>query len=112
VARASLEELLTDYRDFRRARNLAEWPREHPYAKRLRQLNRIPGATYETFRRGIEHEDPAICVNVIIGLIKVTNYLLDRQIRALERTFLEQGGLREAMTRARLQRRAQQNNNL
>lgn len=108
VARASLEELLTDYRDFLRLRNLAEWPPDHPYAQRLRQLNRTPGASYETFRRGIEHTDPAICVNVIVGLIKVTNFLLDRQLRALEQAFLKHGGLREAMTRARLAHRSGQ----
>jgi four helix bundle suffix protein len=101
VARASLEELLTDYRDFLRVRKLSEWTLDHPYAQRLRQLNRTPGANYETFRKGIEHPDPAICANVIIGLIKVTNFLLDRQIQALERAFLKQGGLREAMARAR-----------
>src|SRR5579864_4731561 len=81
VARASLEELLTDYRDFLRTRGLEEWPRDHPYVRRLRQLNRLPDATYETFRKGIENADPAICTNVIMGLIKVTSCLLHRQIQ-------------------------------
>lgn len=106
VARASQEELLEDYRDFLRDRGLIEWDLNHPYTRRLRQLNRTPGANYETFKKGIEHPDPAICANVIIGLIKLTNYLLDRQIRALEKAFVEQGGLREAMTRARLAHRS------
>lgn len=105
VARASLEELLADYRDFLRTRGLEEWPRDHAYAGRLRELNQIQNATYEDFRRGIENPDPAISANVIIGLIQVTNYLLDRQIRRLEETFLEEGGLRERMTRARLKHR-------
>ncbi len=82
VARASLEELLADYRDFLRTRNLEEWPRDHTYTLRLRKLNQIPNATYEDFRKGIEHPDPAISANVIIGLIQVTNYLLDQQIRS------------------------------
>jgi four helix bundle protein len=60
VARASLEELLADYRDFLRVRRLAEWTSDHPYAKRLRELNAIRGAMYETFRRGIEHSEPEI----------------------------------------------------
>jgi four helix bundle protein len=30
VARASLEELLIDYRDFLRTRNLEEWNKDHP----------------------------------------------------------------------------------
>jgi four helix bundle suffix protein len=105
VARASLEELLADYRDFLRSRDLAEWPADHPHARRLRSLNRIPNATFETFRKGIEHPDPAICANVIIGLIKVTTFLLDRQIAALEQAFLQDGGLRERMSTARRQSR-------
>ena len=39
VARASLEELLEDFRDFLRVRSLKEWTRDHPYAQRLRELN-------------------------------------------------------------------------
>lgn len=35
VARASLEELLVDYRDFLRVRSLQEWPKDHAYAQRL-----------------------------------------------------------------------------
>jgi four helix bundle suffix protein len=109
VARASLEELLIDYRDFLRTHNLEEWPRDHPYTRRLGQLNRQPDATYETFRRGIEHPDPAICdpsgARVIIGLLKVTTFLLNRPIQQLEKAFVEEGGLRERMTHARLAHR-------
>jgi four helix bundle suffix protein len=106
VARASQKELLEDYYDFMRGRGIEEWPSNHPYAQRLRRLNRTPGANYQTFKKGIEHPDPAICANVIAGLIKVTCYLLDQQIRRLERDFLQQGGLRERMTRARLTARS------
>ena len=38
--------------------------------------------------------------------IKLTNYLLDQQLRALEQAFLQEGGLRERMTRARLAARS------
>jgi len=105
VARASLEELLVDYRDFLRARGLREWPKEHAYARRLRELSKIPDASYATFRKGIENPDSEIAANVIIGLIRVTSYLLDRQIRSLEKAFVEEGGLRERMFRARLEER-------
>lgn len=112
VARASLEELLADYRDFLRVRGISEWPKDHAYALRLRQMNRIPNATYETFRKGIEHPEPAVCANVIIGLIRVTSSLLDRQIQHLERAFLKEGGLREGMTRARIEERDRQRRQL
>lgn len=109
VARASLEELLEDYRDFLRSRKLEEWPKDHRYAKRLRELNRKPDADYETFRKGIENPDPAISANVIIGLIKVTSTLLKNQIARLEDDFVKNGGLRERMARARLKEREKQN---
>lgn len=105
VARASLEELLADYRDFLRVRGAREWTADDAYARRLRALNRIPGATYATFRRGIEHRDGVIAANVIIGLIRVASYLLDRQLQQLEHAFILEGGLRERMTRARLEER-------
>lgn len=101
VARASLEELLEDYRDFLRSRNISEWEKNHKYSQRLRELNKLSPLTYETLRKGIEHEDPSICANVIIGLIKVTTYLLYRQIQTLEKEFLQNGGLRERMSKAR-----------
>jgi four helix bundle suffix protein len=108
VARASLEELLEDYRDFLRVRRLEEWSKDHRYTRRLQELNRQPDANYVTFQKGIEHPDPAIAANVMIGLIKLTNYLLDRQLKRLEQDFLQEGGLRERMTRARLAARFRQ----
>lgn len=108
TARASLKELLEDYRDFMRNRGIEEWEADHRYALRLRQLNRAPSANYDTFKKAIEHSDPAICANAVAGLIKVTCYLLDRQIERLEQDFLKEGGLRERMTRARIAVRRKQ----
>lgn len=101
VAKASLEELLHDYRDFLRFKKLKEWRKDHAYALRLRELIRTEDANYETFRKGIEHNDTWICVNVIIGLIKVTTYLLARQLESLEEEFLLMGGIKERMFHAR-----------
>ena len=107
VARASLEELLADYRDFLRTNGLQEWEPNHPYVKRLQTLLRTPNSNYETFRKGIENQDPAICANVIVGLTRVAIYLLGRQLKQLEQAFLAEGGLRERMTQARLAARRQ-----
>jgi four helix bundle suffix protein len=108
VARASLKELLEDYRDFMRNRGIEEWPPNHSYAMRLRKLNRTSGANYETFKKAVEHADPAICGNAIAGLIKVACYLLKRQIDELEQDFLKEGGVRERMMRARIAARQKQ----
>lgn len=105
VARASLEELLVDYRDFLRKQGIGEWTADHPYARRLVQLLRTPNANYDTVKKAIENSDPAICANAAIGVTKITTFLLDRQLRALEKSFLQEGGLRESMARARRNKR-------
>ncbi|HEX7722907.1 MAG TPA: four helix bundle suffix domain-containing protein [Pyrinomonadaceae bacterium] len=43
-----------------------------------------------------------MAANIIICLIHQTNYLLDQQIRQLEKAFVTEGGLSERMTKARL----------
>jgi four helix bundle suffix protein len=49
-----------------------------------------------------------VVANIAICLIYQANYLIDQQLRRLEKDFVEQGGLRERMTQARLQARNQQ----
>jgi four helix bundle suffix protein len=44
--------------------------------------------------------------NILICVIHQTNYLLDQQLRQLESAFVQEGGQRERMTRARLAERA------
>ena len=102
VARASLEELKIDYQDFLRTNKLPIWDKEHKLTLRLRELNKIPNANYETFKRAIENESPEVCANVMIGLIKVVSYLLNNQIKTLEEAFVKEGGIREKMTKARI----------
>jgi len=106
VARASLEELLEDYRDFLDTRGISEWKKEHPYAKRLSKLLSEAKSDYKIVSKALEHPDPAIAANAIIGTIKVTSYLLDRQIERLEIDFIDDGGIRERMSKARTKQRA------
>lgn len=105
VARASQEELLIDYQDYMRNHVINEWERSHPYSMRMSDLVRNQPPTYATFQKGIEHPKPEICTNVIVYLIKVTQFLIMRQIKTLEADFMKHGGIRERMTRARLETR-------
>jgi len=106
VARASLEELQIDYEDFLRTRKLPIWDKNHRLVARVRELNKsTPTPTYETFQKAIEHEDPEICANTMITLIRISTYLLKQQIKQLEIAFVKEGGLRERMTRARIEER-------
>jgi four helix bundle suffix protein len=103
--RASLEELLIDYEDFLRTNKLKQWENSNRLLTRLKELNKTPEANYETFKKAIENPEPEICANTMINLIKVTTYLLKRQLNSLETAFINEGGLRERMTRARIDRR-------
>lgn len=105
VARASLEELLDDYKDYLRARDLKIWDKDSKEAQYVRQLGRKTPQTYEDYRAFVETRPPEVIANIAICLIHQTNYLIDQQLRRLEKDFLEQGGLRERMTRVRLQYR-------
>ena len=105
VARASLEELLDDYKDYLRARDLAIWDKDSREAQYVRKLGRRMPQTFDVYREFVETRPPEVIANIAICLIHQTNYLIDQQLRRLEKDFLEQGGLRERMTRARLQYR-------
>ena len=105
VARASLEELLIDYEDFLRTNKLPSWHKEHRLVTRLRELNKTPQANYATFQKAIEHESLEICANTMITLITITTYLLKQQLKQLETAFINQGGLRERMIKARIDKR-------
>ena len=106
VARASLEELLVDYQDFLRVRDLPLWPRDSKEAEFVRRLGRTPNAAYENYRPFCDTRPAEVVANIAICLIHQTNYLLDRQLRRLEADFVREGGLRERMTRVRLQHRS------
>ncbi len=74
----------------------------------MRKLGAKRDTSYESYRTHIETRPPETVANILICLIHQTNYLLDQQLRRLERDFLEKGGRRENMTRARLEHRARQ----
>jgi four helix bundle suffix protein len=101
VARASLEELLVDYEDYLRVRDLRIWDKESPEAMFVRKLGRNPNETYDTYREFCETRSAEVVANIAICLNHQANYLLDRQIRRLEQDFIKEGGIRERMTAAR-----------
>jgi four helix bundle suffix protein len=104
VAKASLEELLIDYKDYLRTRNHILWELNSKEVAAMRRLGR-------------QHNDPAFYLqlaqtrppetiaNMAISLINQTTFLLRRQLNALSEAFIKEGGFRERMTRFRLDER-------
>ena len=109
VARASLEELLLDCEDFLRQRGLSLWEKSHRTAQAIRKLAYSENRSYMTYRPYIEDSSPEVAANTPIYLIHQTNYLLDQQLRQLERQFLEEGGFTEKLYCTRSQMRKTRN---
>lgn len=120
VARASLEELLLDYEDYLRHRHLPQWAADGPEASAVRAVPRTwkkdqtdpsdltdlsDQQRWSLYSRWLEHENPATRANAIICLIHQANFLLDRQIAALESAFIEDGGYSEQLATERLRQR-------
>ena len=103
VARASLEELLLDFEDFLRQRGLPTWGKDHPEALAVRKLAHSKNRSYMTYKTYVEASPPEVAANTMICLIHQTNYLLDQQLRALEKEFLKEGGFTEKLYRVRSQ---------
>lgn len=128
VARSSLEELLLDYEDFLRHRRLRKWAPDAPEALEVRRIgrNHPPDQTdrsdpsdqsdlpdeqrYALYAKWLGHDDPAMRANALLCLINQANYLLDKQIEALEAQFIEEGGYSEQLAVARLAERNRKKN--
>ena len=105
VARASLGGLLEDYRDFLRRRGNHVREKDSEESTYVRKLGRSSDESFKTYKSFLETRAADTVANIIICLINQANYLLDRQVRRLEKDFLSEGGLRERMSRARIQSR-------
>jgi four helix bundle suffix protein len=107
VARASLEEPLLDYQDFLRQKGLPLWGKEHPQAREVRALAYRANRSYSTYRTYFEKAEAEVVAKAEICLIHQANYLLDQQLRTLEKEFLKEGGFTERLYRTRSQMRDQ-----
>ncbi len=101
VAKASLQELLADYGDYLRVRGMALWPKDSPKAVQTRRVcKQHPDSAF--YRERLAARSPETIANIAIVLIHQADYLLARLIDAAKKRFLEEGGIREQMTRARI----------
>lgn len=105
VARASLAELLEDYKDYLNVHRQALWTYDSREAVFVRNLCRKNDGSYENYREFVETRPAEVVANIIITLIHQTCFLLDKQVTTLEKKFLEEGGLKEKMSRMRIEAR-------
>jgi len=103
VARGSFEELLNDYLDFLRQKNLPLWEKESSKSKAVRALVYNSYNNYNNYKNYINSPEEA--ANAMVCLINQTNRLLDQKLRWLEEKFVSEGGFRENLFKKRLERR-------
>ena len=101
VARASMKELLVDYEDYLRVRGLEQWPFNDERTRKTREFCKNH-ETSEAFMQRIEQRSDEAIANIAITLLHQFDNIIGAYIAYLEKTFVEQGGIRELMTAARL----------
>ena len=100
VAKASLQELLLDYEDYLRVRDLEQWSLGSEKATQARRACwKCNDSAY--YREAIKVRPPCTIANIAITLIHPTDSLLRQLIEAAKAAFLKEGGIREEMSRAR-----------
>ncbi len=84
----------------------ASLPYEVRISKKSRRVCRLgsnPELKFDDIREFAETRPGPVVANIALCLIHQANYLLDQQLRRLEQDFLKDGGLRERITKARLE---------
>ena len=104
VARASLKELQADYEDYLRARSMVVWDERHPRYEALRKFCRRENDS-EVYMSKLDKMNDEEIANMAITMCHQVDVMMTKYIGVREREFVEKGGIREAMTRARLQYR-------
>lgn len=105
VAKASLEELLLDYEDYLRQNSLPQWNKEHPRTHRLRAYLKSDNFMNAPMRFANSMNVEEFC-NLCITLINQATFMLRRLLERQQQQFLENGGIREQMYRARTEYRS------
>ena len=107
-SKGSFEELLADYEDYLRQHNFPIFSKTDPRISRFREtayrlsnLSNLSnlGDLIEKTKLPASSEDAA---NLLITLVHIETYLLDKQIKALIAKFQKEGGFSENLLRGRL----------
>lgn len=114
MARASFQELLEDYEDYLRQRGTRQWDKNSSEALEVRgfcRTNRTYGSnttdgTDNPYWSYLVYSERA--ANAMVCLINQANFLLDKQIQATEKDFVERGGYAENLRRQREEEKKRQ----
>ena len=101
VAFGSLKELGIDYEDFLRQKGFSIWPKHDSRVRAFREFRafwRYPNIPNTPNLPN----DPEEAANMLLTFCQMETYLLKKQIEALKKKFVSEGGFRENLFRDRL----------
>lgn len=107
VAKASIEELISDYEDFLRQRSLQAYPKTSSQVTEFKKLGYHLSSLSNLSNLGELKERPDLFgqpekdANYLLTLCHIESYLLDKQIKAAEDRFVKEGGYSERLAKKR-----------
>ena len=104
VAKSSLKELLADYEDYLRIRNMEQWGSDSEKFKVAQQLGKEHDDSKFWMEIVTTRNDETIA-NIAIILLHQTDYLLYKFMKKVVSKFEEEGGIREKLYNLRLNKR-------
>lgn len=104
IAYGSIEELITDFEDFLRQNHLTIWSKADTRISTFRNLG-FEATKLENPRKILLPKNSEAAANLLLTLCHQLSFLLDRQIKAAEKKFIEEGGYTENLFKKRLTNR-------
>ena len=111
VARSSLQELRADFVDYLRSRNLIVWDKNHERYTSMQAFCRVHNLA-DDYRPYFNRWSDEEMANIAITLCFMVDSLINKQLKSLEKEFIEQGGIKERMHSARTGYRMRQDEEL
>ncbi len=102
ASKFSFKELLEDYEDYLRSREHEQWELHSKKMIAMRELGKKHNNS-AFYMNLVKVRPPETIANMAICLINQVDYLLFRHLQRMEKDFLENGGMKEQMTKARLE---------
>lgn len=105
VSRSSYTELVEDFEDYLRPKNMPIWPKNDPRVLRIRSFkeNVETSTNLSTLANwtNLDFTKPENFANLMICLCMKQGFLMDNFLRAKEKSFVEHGGFRENLFKKR-----------
>lgn len=104
VSRNSFSELLEDYKDYLRQKDLVLWNKNDPRVLQIRAVRDLQNMTYKSYTTYMSYiKDPESFCNLLISLCSKEGYMLDRLLAVTEEKFIKDGGFKENLFKKRME---------